>query len=57
MINQETASWILTRIRDNDPSKYQDELTASEVIFYLEGWGEDYTDELIQAVLDLSVAR
>ena len=52
MTLQEKASWVLVRILENDPSKY-DSLTESEVIFYLEGWGEDCSEEIISEVLNL----
>ena len=52
----ETANWVLVRIYDNDPSKLGD-LTSSEVEFYLEGWEQDFNDNLVSKVLDLHRGR
>ena len=52
----ERAGWILVRIYENDPSK-NDSLTSSEVEFYLEGWEEDFDDNLVNRVLDLHYGR
>ena len=48
----ETAGWILARIYENDATK-RDDLTRSEVVFYLEGWGEDCDENIINQIIEL----
>ncbi len=54
----EKAGWILARIYENDSTKFnKDDLTEYEVCLYLEGWGEDCDDRVIDAVIRMHYGR
>ncbi len=54
----EKAGWVLARIYENDPTKSnKDDLTEYEVCFYLEGWGEDCDDSVINAVIRMHYGK
>ncbi len=54
----EKAGWILARIYENDSTKFnKDDLTEYEVCLYLEGWGEDCDDSVIDAVIKMHYGK
>ena len=53
----ETASWILVRMYENDPNLKNTELSTSEINLYVEGWGEDHPQEVIDRVTELHYGK